>query len=90
MSALDKIITILKELKHSFPSYTLGRHVSTALSDYKEIWHLTDGEFHNALNKYKRNLQQDTPHTDGSELDKIIKDGLNLNTILQEDEEDED
>lgn len=90
MTNYDQIIVVLKQLKEEFPSYNMGRHLDTALSDYKDVWSVTDKEMLYALNKYKSQLTMDVPHPDDSELDKIIKDGLNLNTILQEDEEDDD
>lgn len=86
----EHIISVLVELKKAFPSYNLGRHLDTALSDYKDIWGMTDKEMLYALNRYKSQLTFDVPHTDESEIDKIVKDAMNLDTILQEDEEDED
>ena len=32
----------------------------------------------------------DVPHTDESELDRIIKDGMDLDNILKQDEEEEE
>lgn len=84
-----QIINILLELKEIFPSYNLGRHIETALDEYKDVWGITDKELHWALVKYKAQLTMDSSHTDGSEIDKIIREGMNLNTILQEDEEDD-
>jgi hypothetical protein len=89
MTIYDQILTTLKELKEEFPSYNMGRHLDTALSDYKDVWGITDKEMLYALNRYKAQLTLDVPHPDESELEKIIKDGMNLNTILQEDEEDD-
>jgi hypothetical protein len=43
-----------------------------------------------ALNRYKSQLTLDIPHPDDTEIDKIVKEGMNLHTILQEDEEDID
>jgi hypothetical protein len=37
-----------------------------------------------ALEKYKSQLELDVPHTDENELDQIIKDGMNLDDILKE------
>jgi hypothetical protein len=89
MTIYEQILTALKELKEEFPSYNMGRHLDTALSEYKDVWGITDKEMLYALNKYKAQLTLDVPHPDESELEKIIKDGMNLNTILQEDEEDD-
>lgn len=77
-------INILKELHQSYPTYNLGRHISTALSDYPDIWDLSDKEFHFALSKYQAELTLTQPE----DLTKIISDGMNLDNILDEDEYD--
>lgn len=89
MTIYEQILIALKELKEEFPSYNMGRHLDTALSEYKDVWGITDKEMLYALNRYKAQLTLDIPHPDESEIDKIIKDGMNLDTILQEDEEDD-
>ena len=77
----------LKELHKSYPTYNLGRHLSTALADYGDTWGLSDKELAFALNKYKSELDMDVPHPDESEIDKIIKDGMDLDNILKEEED---
>lgn len=62
----------------------MGRHLATALDEYGDIWGLTDKEILFALEKYKSQLELDVPHTDENELDQIIKDGMNLDDILKE------
>jgi hypothetical protein len=89
-TAYEQILSVLIELKETFPSYNLGRHLDTALNEYKDIWGMTDKEMLYALSKYKSQLTLDIPHPDESEIDKIVKEGMNLHTILQEDEEDID
>ena len=89
-SSYEQILSVLVELKEAFPSYNMGRHLDTALNEYKDIWGMTDKEMLYALNKYKSQLTLDVPHPDDTEIDKIVKDAMNLDTILQEDEEDED
>ena len=64
----------------------MGRHLSTALSDYGDFWGITDKELLFALTKYKSQLDMDFPHTDESEIDAIIKDGQNLDSILKEED----
>lgn len=78
----------LQELHKSFPTYNLGRHLSTALSDYGDIWGMTDKELAFALDKYKTELEMDVPHTDEKEIDRIIKEGMDLDNILKEEDED--
>ncbi len=90
MTIYDQILANLKELKEEFPSYNMGRHLDTALSEYKDVWGMTDKEMLYALKKYKAQLTLDIPHPDESELAKIINDGMHLETILQEDDEDDD
>lgn len=85
----NQIISILQELHKSFPSYNMGRHLATALSDYGDIWGITDKELVFALNKYKAEIEMDVPHTDESELDRIIKEGMDLDNILKEEEEED-
>lgn len=82
-----EIIDILKELKSQYPSYSLGKHISTALDDYGDIWGLSDKELHFAFTKYKAQMQMDVPHESSEdELDRIIKDGMNLSLDTDEDE----
>lgn len=64
----------------------MGRHLATALDGYGDIWGLTDKEILFALEKYKSELELDIPHTDETELDQIIKDGMNLDNILKEED----
>jgi len=64
----------------------MGRHLATALDEYGDVWGLTDREIVFALEKYKAELDMDVPHTDESELDQIIKDGMDLENILKEED----
>jgi hypothetical protein len=84
----NQAISILQELYKAFPTYNMGRHLATALADYGDIWGITDKELVFALNKYKTELEMDIPHTDESELEKIIKEGMDLDNILKEEEGD--
>jgi hypothetical protein len=83
----EKALYILEELRKDFPTYNLGRHLATALSDYGDIWGMTDKELVFALEKYKTEIEMDIPHTDESELEKIIKEGMDLDNILKEEED---
>jgi hypothetical protein len=87
-TAYEQILSVLIELKEAFPSYNLGRHLDTALDDYKDIWGMTDKELAFVMDKYKTKLEMDVPHTDESEIDKIIKEGMDLDNILKEEDED--
>lgn len=81
----NKIIKALQTLHKTHPSYNMGRHIATALDGYPDIWGLTDREFLFALNKYIIELDMDIPHDEN--IDDIIKGGLNLHSILDEEEE---
>jgi len=87
LTPYQQALKILDDLQKAFPTYNLGRHLSTALYEYKDIWGMTDREMVYALSKYKAELMQDVPHLDGSEIDKIIREGMNLDTILDDDED---
>lgn len=86
----QQALQTLQELHKDFPTYNLGRHLATALSDYGDIWGITDKELAFALDKYKNEIEMDVPHTDESELDKIIKEGMDLDNILKEEDSDGD
>jgi hypothetical protein len=86
----NQAISILQELHKDFPMYNMGRHLSTALSDYGDVWGLSDKEIAFALDKYKSELALDYPHTDDKEIDKIINEGMNLDDILKEEDNGED
>jgi hypothetical protein len=85
-----EVIHILEELHKNFPTYNVGRHLATALDGYGDIWGITDKELAFALSKYKAEIEMDVPHTDESELDRIIKEGMDLDNILKEEDEEED
>lgn len=82
------IINVLMELKTLYPSYSMGKHISTALDEYGDIWGMTDKEVLYAFTKYKAQMQMDVPHETGEEeLKQIIDDAMNLSI---RDEEDDD
>jgi hypothetical protein len=81
-----KVLALLQQLHVSYPNYNMGRHIATALDEYGDVWGLSDREILFALEKYKAELDMDVPHTDESELDQIIKDGMNLENILKEED----
>ena len=85
-----EVINILQELNKNFPTYNLGRHLATALDGYGDIWGITDKEFAFALSKYKTEIEMDIPHADENELEKIIKEGMDLENILKEEDGDGD
>jgi hypothetical protein len=51
------------------------------------MWGITDKEFLFAIQKYEIELNMDHPHIDDEEIEKIIKDGMNLERMFLEEEE---
>lgn len=88
-SISTQILLVLKDLQTAHPSYPLCNHISTALSEYKDIWGIDDKDFLSSLLKYKSELELNTiPDKD---IDKIIEEGKNLETLFnREGEEDWD
>ena len=80
----NQAIHILQQLHTAYPQYNMGKHLATALDGYGDVWGVSDKELVFALEKYKIQLDMDVPHTDEKELDQIIKDGMNLDDILKE------
>ncbi len=78
---------MLENLHKAHPTYNIGRHISTALDGYDDIWGVSDKEFLFALEKYELELNMDVDHIDQEEIEKIIKDGMNLERTLFEEEE---
>jgi len=89
-SDYNKIVHLLHDLHVAYPTYNMGRHLSTALDGYGDVWGLTDKELLFALEKYKTQLDMDIPHVDENEIDQIIKEGLDLDNILKEEDNGED
>lgn len=81
----SQCVNVLLQLHKEFPTYNMGRHLSTALSEYGDVWNLPDKELLFALEKYKAQLDMDFPHSE-RDIDEIIKDGLDLDNILKEED----
>jgi hypothetical protein len=86
----DQIVSLFQELNKKYPSYSIGRHISTALDEYNDLWGLTNKEFLFALNKYATTLEIDNSFDDNKFLSKIIEDGEHLFDETTEDEDFED
>jgi hypothetical protein len=80
-----QIIDLLNELHNSFPTYNLGKHLSTALDGEGDAWGISDKELLYILTKYKTELELDVQHS--NDIDDIIRDGMNVNDILLEEED---
>ena len=81
-----QIIQTLKRLRKAHSTYNMGRHISTAL-DGSELWGVSDKELFLSLQIYETSLDMDVNHDD-EEIEAIIKDGMNLERTLFEEEED--
>jgi hypothetical protein len=57
--------------------------LSTAFDGYGDMWGITDKEFLFALQKYQVNMELDN-FPNKEEIDKIIKDAMDLDNILNE------
>lgn len=77
----------MERLRKAHPTYNIGRHISTALDGYDDVWGVTDKEFLFALEKYELALNIDIDHIDQEEIDEIIKDGMNLERMFEEEED---
>ena len=81
-----QIIQTLIRLQKAYPTYNIGRHISTAMDEYTDVWGVSDKEFLYAIQKYEIELNIDGPHIDDEEIEEIIKDGMNLDNIFEEEE----
>lgn len=86
----QKIIKVLLEIKEAYPEYTLGKHLQNSLKEHSGyMWKKTDKHIYNSIITYKEKLMSNTPYVKTSEIDKIIREGMNLDTILDDDEEED-
>lgn len=82
----NQVIQRLQKLHADFPDYNMGRHLATALDEYGDIWGITDQELVFALDKYITQLDMDFPRVEADEIARIIKEGMDLDNILKEDD----
>jgi hypothetical protein len=84
----NQVLAKLQDLHKKFPQQGIARHFSLALSDYGDFWGVSDKELLFALEKYEAELEMDfVPDKD---LEKIIKEGENLQSLFNENEEEDD
>lgn len=86
--AYNQILQLLQKLHKAFPSYNMGRHISTALDEYGDVWNVTDKEMLFALEKYSNQL--DVNDSSEEAIDSIIKEGMDLDNILKEEDDNGD
>jgi len=82
------ILDVLLELHKDHPTYEMGKHFSIALSEYRDIFSVPDKEILKALKKYQEEISEEADITEDY-IDKIVEEGMNLDTILDENEDDD-
>ena len=83
----NQVIHTLQKLHADFPNYNMGRHLATALDEYGDVWGMTDQELAFALDKYRTQLEMDFPRVEADEIARIIREGMDLDNILKEEED---
>lgn len=84
-----RFIEILHRLSKDYPTFGLGRHLSTALSDYGDFWGITDKELCFAMEKYETELALDVSAIAPEDFVKdIVEDAKHLFDNKEEEDED--
>jgi hypothetical protein len=81
-----KCISLLQNLNKKYPRQALGQHLSLALSEYGDLWGLSDKEMLFALEKYQTEKELD--FSEDMDINKIIFEGEHLFDEINEDTED--
>ena len=80
MNYYKESLAVLKRLHTKYPSFSLGRHIDTATSDYGGMWSMTDKEMLHSLEKYEAELELDhTTSTHEKYVEDIVEDADHLN-----------
>lgn len=83
-----EFVKLMGELIKDYPSISLGRHLSTALSDYGDFWGISDRELCYALEKYEKELALDVQNIAPEKyVLQIEEDGKHLFDDVEEEEE---
>lgn len=86
---MKKIIDKLQDLYKDHPTFSFGRHISMAFTEYGDIWDLSNKECLFALEKYQAELDMgDDKITSPQYLEKLYKDVENFDNILNEEDGD--
>lgn len=84
-----EILNILKELIEKHPTQLLSTHLFMALSDYgKSFDSISDKELYFIFEKYKCMKELDLDFGVSEDISAIIKDGMNLDINIEDEEED--
>lgn len=92
ISDFKKVIKLLEELHKEYPQLGIGRHFTSALSEYGDPWGMTDKELNFALDKYRQAMELDIQGylMEDEYVAKVIKDAENFEDILKETDGDEE
>lgn len=82
----NKLFSLLKELKHLYPSWEISKHIAGATTSYKDVWGISDKQFCFELEKYMSELSLENNDED---LSLILTDAEHLDTLLMDDIEEE-
>ena len=82
-SYYSRSLIVLEKIKKFIPNVPLGKHFATALEGCN-IENISDKDLFIKLNDYLSTLESDVPHC--QDLEQIIKEGLDLNHILDSEE----
>lgn len=87
-----RILHSLQDLVKSYPKYSIGRHLSTAFSDYRDLWDVSDKEISFALDKYRSELELgiESDKSYDSFVEKVIEDSKHLGTGIENMSEEEE
>lgn len=77
-------LSVLTSLNKDFPRLSLGRHISTALADYGDVFNMPDVELARALKKYHSTLLLNVKIKD--EEDMFMEDDEEGITSLEDDD----
>lgn len=89
-NSYTKIVKLLEKLHTTHPSITIGRHISTALGEFSDVWGVSDEEVFKCFLAYQERLETDVSRetsNEQEEIERIIYEGTHLPTILEDNEE---
>ena len=74
-----EITKLLNDLQKEYPTFGIGRHISTATAEYGDLWGISDKEMFHALSKYRTELELDKSNVANDDfVNAIVEDGKKL------------
>lgn len=74
----NKILSLLKELKKTYPNISFTQHLEGAMKDDTDFLILTEKSFYLSLEEYSMNLELERGDNNNSDLDLIIQDAMRI------------